>query len=425
MKLYPVKTTSLEDLTLREAATIVDTITASTPDQEITPDDYEKAVKLLGKHDAAAKEHAKKKKKEQGELSTVLTKKLSATEIAKLRDGLKTLKAVMEVEPPKKAPAPFSRGLHCDAIGQRPIREAAHLVASCLGRGNSEINADELQDAFDSIKAFKDGTATAALFEVNDAVFAVLAAAFKTGVLSEEKLLPIKSFMEDGKNGLISYGPAMIAGIEYPDVYRVALDSVPAEDKALKEMLPDIDSRFSKTGYDRIFFRGLDGGLFVAIHDGGALGNITDKFTVQLHDSGKLVDSGKVLDFTDVPNSAFEATFGFWGNLVRRFVGGVQGWVKGDYKNKIDEVAASVTPLRARAMAGEPLNWGSTLLGAGLGATALASGSTLGAAVGIMAGMAGSLTVTSWVSLLTTKKDRMAFYQAAGVNVTRPGRILV
>ena len=81
--------------------------------------------------------------------------------------------------------------------------------------------------------------------------------------------------------------------------------------------------------------------------------------------------------------------------------------------------------IRERAQKHEPLAIQHTVLMVGLAASALTIGATLGSAVGVMAGTAGGLTLTSWLALVTTRRDRMAFYQQAGVNVTRAGRINV
>jgi hypothetical protein len=409
IKTNVIDTTRISDSFLRAAAELLDSAVDRKADRVVTTGDVDKFRGLLAQHEQALAAG----RPETSELSRTLGRK----EIDVVVKNLPALDKLIEAQRQPAARTPFFTCLNIRAIAETRSRDCARALLDCLGDKGSELNIAEFLRAKHVLEALQDGT-EGELTAADAALVDPLRQAQKEGRIPEPAFDAIDIFFLSGKGGLVNSGPVCINGQEYPDAFRLPSGKDEGKPDDLNQCVDYYEKHFARSAYDRIYIKGFDGQLYVALNKKGALDSIQEGYRVQMCRDHHLTDSGEILRIVDINNSGREAVWGYWKRATLGLLDRVGRAFGKAADDRVDSAAKAIVngqiPEAGRTQKQDiatMLTAGGYLASLGIGSLVLPA-----AAVGLLAVPIG-FTGASIVDYATRKHDLAPFYHAAGATV--------
>jgi hypothetical protein len=199
------------------------------------------------------------------------------------------------------------------------------------------------------------------------------------------------------------------------------------KDEDWTRLIAHYETRFAKTGYKRVYVKGDDGDLYVAVTRNPIHVQRYDQ--VATSDGERQGPSGTVLHVVDVDTTIRDVTLGFWGDVIRKskatilsllgkrlnteIQGALEDAIVGDKKPDKEEDGSLRRMLSA----------GGTVVGAGsLLTPILTAAAHVPPVAAVVISVGVVITGMNVADLLIAGHDKQPFYQAVGVtvNTNRP-----
>ncbi len=396
------RSTHIRDPKLRAAAETVDKHTGTKNDREVTSSDLDDAEQLIAKHKAALA---------AGTPNKSPLKDVHAVAIAQLEEALPELrKHLGQADTARGLAAPFCTSMGTAAIADDDVRACAAAIAKALD-GKGELSLASFLDARDVFRGKATDDGPAATQKVKD----LLGPLIKDGTIDAERLDALDVFFLTGQGGIMSHGPIRISGRTFDDVYRL-----PKLDASDEKTIAAYEKRFADCGYDRLYIKGDNGDVYLALHEKGEMSAVKDGYRVSMRNDLHQRDSGEVLAVVDVTNSWTEATIGVWKRTLTKVVDAAFGAVGIKADKRIEAAANGI----ADAVVPEAEKTGKRDLATiAVAVTSVTAYSALLAAVPIAAvgvGVAAlGLTGASVAKFALQKQDKTSIFHALGIGVNR------
>lgn len=416
------------DSKLRAAAEFIDHKVGSKHDFQVSEKDLKQAEGLLDKHHAAVKAGKPEKSPFFDPHSRTIE-----LEIDNLEAALPTLRGFLSTKKEQQYTGPFCTSIRYDAIRDKQLHACANVVANCFCKGNDEINFSELRCAIEKFDAYQDGSLAKADPDTARRIdaFKEQHGADALQAFDKDNLSRIEMYMLTGKGAIVNHGPFTINGVKYHDVFPLPIPAdVTTTEGGLSGAIDDFETRFKGCGHDRIYIKDDNGHVYVALNAKGSLDHVQPTYRVQMGGSDnthdKYCDSATVVRVVDEPNSLKEATIGFWGKLVKRVSNLFYNKLITSADRRIDQATsdavdaiANASPADAQKKLDLKQLVTTGVLTAGFGVATF----NLPAALAVIGGTGGVVTVANVVKYLTTNRDKMPIYHAIGVNINRDWKL--
>ena len=316
--------------------------------------------------------------------------RISAAEIANLREKLPALKQILNGKIKHDADTPFLSYLFADAIHDYIPRTCAEFLASRYNDdGRRELDLKDVNDALRVLDetatgktlepaAGKDGYSQPGL-----AAKMLSYAKQHPGILTRESLNEIKFFMQTGLSDLASHGPMRWNGHELQTVFRLpvtpdlsimtdaqlaseseptpvgmevdsaSLDNI-SEDKIAAAIIK-FEKQFESTMTDRIYLVGMDDGqLYVAVNKKGSIAHwgVPGQHASLGGEPGHPNQPAIVVNLETTAKSLFQATMAPVTNALHRFGKAIDSLAEDELDTTIDTGAQRIFEKVKEAKAG-------------------------------------------------------------------------
>ena len=321
-----IRTPQIRDPGLRAAAETVDECTGKVGDREVSADDVAKAERLLDEHRKAIAAGRPEKSPLDG---------IHYAAIAQMEAHLPELQALFDAGPPKKKQKPWCSSFLTESIAIDSARNCAHAIAHAITGDGSELSLADFLDARDIMN----GRLTDKGEEETARVKALLDPLLADGTINAKAMEALDVFFLTGHGGLMSHGPVEVTkDFVFDDVYRLPTKGA-KDDKELGKVIEDYERMFKRCGYDRVYIRGKQGELFVALRERGNVDWIQRGFKVKMRNDEHKVPSGEVVYVFDERNSFTEATWGLWKKTIEKLTDAWSNAVNDRLDKSIEDAA--------------------------------------------------------------------------------------
>lgn len=396
------------DAGLLSAAQTIDKHVGKKNDKSITADDLDGAQKLLEQHQHAL---------QQGTPDKSPLKDLHPVAVKQLEANLPALRKLLHGETAEKSKqaGPYCTSVGVEAIAHDDVKAAAAAIAKALdNNGGKELSLASFLDARDVLAGKQTDGGPAETAKIK----AALQKAIDDKVLSPKAMETLDVFFLTGQGGLLNHGPIKISGKEFDDVYRLSGDAKDAD-----KLIAHFESRFAECGYDRIYLKGGDGALYLALHEKGELKNVKEGFRVSMRNEHDSRSSGEVLATVDVANTWTEATVGIWKKTFVKWGDSIANLFKSKAEKQLDTAGGVIVDgALGKGLSADQKKDLWKIGGAFAGLTAWGTLATVftPALIGA-AGAAVTLTGVSAVRYALSEKSVTAIHHELGVAVNQTG----